>query len=236
MTMHDDRPEGTRLSRRALLCRGAALGAGALLARTAAPGIAFAAEPDAMPATPAAALARLAEGNARFRAGKPRGMHRDMARLREIAPKQTPFAAFLGCADSRVPIELAYDQGFGDLFTVRVAGNIATAVEIASLEFGTEVLGCEAIVVLGHSGCGAVQAALAGGEVPGQISTLYQHIVPAFDRPGMPLAEAIVANVRFQARKLRTSPVIAKLAADGRVVIAGGVFDIATGRVDPVDV
>ena len=229
-------PGGAPLSRRALLCRGAALGAGALLAGAAGPAAALA-DMEPMPETPADALTRLAAGNARFAAGKPEGARRDLARLRAIADKQTPFAAFLGCADSRVPIELAYDQGFGDVFVVRVAGNVATAVEIASLEFGTAVLGCEAITVLGHSGCGAVKAALAGGEVPGQISTLYQHIVPAFDRKGLSLDEAIVANVRFQVRKLRTaSPVLQRLVADGKLAITGGVFDIATGRVEPVTV
>jgi carbonic anhydrase len=226
-------PATPPLSRRALLCRGAALGAGALVAAAVRP-LPTLADVESMPATPADALARLTAGNARFVAGKPEGMRRDLARLRAIADKQTPFAAFLGCADSRVPIELAYDQGFGDIFVVRVAGNIATAVEIASLEFGTAVLGCQAVTVLGHSGCGAVKATLAGGEVPGQISTLYQHITPAL-RPGMPLDEAIVANVRFQMQQLRTaSPVLKRLVDENKLAIAGGVFDIATGRVTPV--
>jgi carbonic anhydrase len=225
---------GAVLSRRALLCRGAALGAGALIAGSAVPAATLA-EAEPMPATPAEALARLAAGNARFVAGRPENARRDLARLRAIADKQTPFAAFLGCADSRVPIELAYDQGFGDAFVVRVAGNVATGVEIASLEFGTAVLGCRAITVLGHSGCGAVKASMAAGEVPGQISTLYQHITPAL-RPGMSLDEAIVANVRFQMQQLRTaSPVLRKLIGDGQLAVTGGVFDIASGRVTPVD-
>ncbi len=234
--MHDDSHGGTRVSRRALLCRGAAAGAGALLIRATGTALAETVEVEALPPTPADALKRLAAGNARFRDGQPKGVRRDLARMRDIAPKQQPFAAFLGCADSRVPIELAYDQGFGDLFVVRVAGNVATAVEIASLEYSIAVLSCEAIVVLGHSNCGAVKAALSGAEAPGQISTLYQHIVPAFDRPGMSLADAVAANVRFQARKLRTaSPVIAKMVGDGKVDLTAGVFDVATGRIDPVE-
>jgi len=219
------------LTRRDLICRGAALGAGALLAS---PRGAGALEPEPTPATPAEALARLAMGNQRFIDGAVQGERRDLARLREIAPKQEPFAAFLGCADSRVPIELAYDQGFGDLFVVRVAGNIATAVEIASLEFGVAVLGCEAIVVLGHSNCGAVKAAMSRGDVPGQISTLYPHIVPAL-KPDMTLEEATAANVRYQMRKLRdASPVLTRFIGEGKLALAGGVFDIATGRVAPV--
>jgi carbonic anhydrase len=153
-----------------------------------------------------------------------------------VAPEQRPFAALLGCADSRVPVELVYDQGFGDLFVVRVAGNVATSVEIASLEYGTRVLGASALIVLGHTNCGAVKAALAGGEVPGQISTLYQHIAPALDRKKMNLDEAIVANVRYQARKLKKgSTVIARLLKDQKLALVGGVFDLTTGTVKPVE-
>jgi carbonic anhydrase len=228
----DDR----ELSRRQLIRRGAALGAGALLVDhlAAAPGVAAEVEPT--PKAPAEALARLAAGNERFTSGAAQGTRLDLAHLREIAAGQQPFAAFLGCADSRVPIEIAYDQGFGDVFAVRVAGNIATAVEIASLEFGTAVLGCEAIVVLGHSGCGAVKAAMARAEVPGQISTLYSHIVPAL-KPDMTLDQAIAANVRYQVYKLReASPVLNRLVREQRLAIVGGVFDIATARVTPVEV
>ncbi len=189
------------------------------------------------PPTPAEALERLRTGNARFAAGQPINPQQDLARLREVAAQQRPFAALLGCADSRVPVELVYDQGFGDVFVVRVAGNVATSVEIASLEFGTRVLGAAALIVLGHSNCGAVKAALQGGEVPGQISTLYQHIAPALDRKTMDLDTAIVANVRYQARKLRKgSTVLARLLADGKLALAGGVFELETGKVRAVEV
>ncbi len=225
-------------SRRDLFRCGALLGAGAVAAGALGlPALAAAdAGATAMPATPAEAFARLAAGNARFTSGAAVGPARTLARLKEVAPQQTPFSAFLGCADSRVPIEIAYDQGFGDLFVVRVAGNIATPVEIASLEFGTLVLGCKTITVLGHSGCGAVKAALAGAEVPGQISALFQYIVPAIDRQKMDLAQATVANVRYQMRKLReASPVLSRLVGEGKLAIAGGVFDIATGTIAPVE-
>jgi len=232
------RSNGGRLSRRDFLGGSAALGAGAFASGLLRPGAVCADEPAAegQPATPAAALERLRTGNQRFAAGQPINPQRDLARLREVAPGQTPFAALLGCADSRVPIELVFDQGFGDIFVVRVAGNIATSVEIASLEYGTRVLGASALIVLGHSNCGAVKAALQGGEVPGQISTLYQHIAPALNRKTMDLDTAIVANVRYQARKLKKgSTVIARLLAEGKLTMAGGVFDLATGTVKPVE-
>jgi carbonic anhydrase len=227
------------LSRRSFLTCSTALGAGAVVAGALRADRLLADEPPtgAPPKTPAEALERLRDGNARFAAGQPINPQRDLARLRELAPQQKPFAALLGCADSRVPVELVYDQGFGDIFVVRVAGNIATPIEIASLEYGTRVLGASALIVLGHSNCGAVKAALQGGEVPGQISALYSHIAPALKRKTMDLDTAIVANVRYQMRKLRKgSTVIAKLLADDKLALVGGVFDLATASVKPVEV
>jgi carbonic anhydrase len=187
--------------------------------------------------SPTEALERLRAGQARFASGQPRAPQSDhLARLREVAPLQKPFAAVLGCADSRVPVEIIYDQGFGDLFVVRVAGSLATAVEIASLEYSTGVLGASAIVVLGHTSCGAVTAALAGGEVPGQISTLFHHITPALQDPAMSIDDAVRANVAYQARKLRQgSTVISQLIDAGRLALAGGVFDLGTGEVRSIE-
>jgi carbonic anhydrase len=223
------------LSRRDF-CRHAGAFAAIALASGAATASAQTPAPALPPAdTPAQALERLRQGNARFIAGQPFAPNRALAQLRALEPKQTPFAAVLGCADSRVPVEILYDQGFGDLFVVRVAGNVATAVEIASLEYGAAVLDVEVIKVLGHSNCGAVKAALSGEAVPGQISTLFQHIVPALDRKTMDLDAAIVANVQYQVRKLReASPLLAQRVADGQLVIEGGVVDFATGAVRPV--
>jgi carbonic anhydrase len=185
--------------------------------------------------TPKEGLQRLREGQARFVAGVPKAPNRDLKQLHLVAPKQEPFASILSCADSRVPVEVLYDQGFGDLFVVRVAGNVATAVEIASLEYSVAVLGVEVIKVVGHSNCGAVAAALSGAKVPGQISTLYQHIVTALDRGKMNLDEAIAANVRYQVRILRdASPLLGKAVANGDLIIEGGVFDFESGAVKPV--
>jgi carbonic anhydrase len=226
-----DDDERSTLSRRALLWGGALLGAGAAIGHA----VQLRAD-DAAPGTPAEALARLRAGQARFAAGQTTQPRRDLERLRQVAPKQTPFAAVLACADSRVPVEILYDQGFGDLFVVRVAGNVASAVAIASLEYSAHALGAKAIVVLGHGDCGAVRAALAGGEVPGQISVLYQHIAPALDRTRMDLAAATAANVRYQARKLRKgSTVLGPKLAAGQLALVGGVFDLTTGAVTAVE-
>lgn len=182
------------------------------------------------PATPEAALEALREGNRRFVAGKSRGPHRDLARLKAVAAKQTPFAAVLTCADSRLPVEILFDQGFGDVFVCRNAGNVVTSEEIASLEFGTLVLGAKVLLVLGHSACGAVKASLAGEPVPGQISVLYQHIRPALTEGG-DVGQAVAANVRYQTKLLESSPVLTQLVQEKKLLIAGAVYDLATGTV-----
>jgi carbonic anhydrase len=110
------------------------------------------------PETPEEAMKLLIDGNRRFAEGKTISSNRDMSRVREVANGQKPFAAFLGCADSRVPIEIVFDQGFGDLFVTRIAGNVASSENIGSLEFGTKILGAKVLYVLGHTRCGAVRA------------------------------------------------------------------------------
>lgn len=185
---------------------------------------------------PQAALELLHAGNHRFVAGASTEPNRDLARLREVAPRQTPFAAFLGCADSRVPVEIVFDQGFGDLFVTRIAGNVAATENIASLEFATQVLGAKVVYVLGHTSCGAVAAAARGEPVPGQISALFQHIRPAVRAAQGDVAAAVRENVRLQAQTLvEASTVISSLVKEGRVIVAGGIFDLESGRVDPVN-
>lgn len=185
--------------------------------------------------SPAQAFDFLQEGNARFVAGKTAAPNRDIDRLREVAPRQTPFAAFLGCADSRVPVEIVFDQGFGDLFVSRIAGNVAATENIASLEFATQVLGAKVLYVLGHTSCGAVAAAAKGEPVPGQISALFQHIRPAVRAAKGNVELAIRENVKLQAQTLvEASTVISSLVSAGKVLVAGGIFDLQTGKVEPV--
>jgi carbonic anhydrase len=183
--------------------------------------------------SPDAALARLMDGNARFVAGRLTSFEDDLAILKaNNVAKQQPFAAVLSCADSRVPVELVFDQTLGHVFVTRVAGNICTPEIIASLEYGAAVLGTVAIMVLGHAGCGAVQAAIAGKSVPGQISALYAPIRPAVERGGADLDAAIKANAQIQADLLRTaSPVIAEMIAAGKLKVFAGFYDLSNGRV-----
>lgn len=188
-------------------------------------------------ANPKQALEALYKGNERFVQGEVMAPNRNMSRLKEVAGGQKPFAAFLGCADSRVPIEIVFDQGFGDLFVTRIAGNVADPAIIGSLEFGTEVLGAQVLYVLGHSKCGAVTATMTGDDVPGQISTLYQHIRRAAKESNGDVNKAIARNVELQAEILKeASPVIARRVKAGSLIIAGGVYDLDTGRVTPVTV
>ncbi|MGV2339839.1 MAG UNVERIFIED_CONTAM: hypothetical protein LVR18_39560 [Planctomycetaceae bacterium] len=138
--------------------------------------------------------------------------------------------------DSRVPIEIIFNQGFGDLFVTRIAGNVASSENIGSLEFGTEVLGAKVIYVLGHTHCGAVTAAVRRAEVPGQISGLFQHMQPAVKSAGGDVEEAIKFNVRHQSVILaESSPVISRRIQRGELKVAGGIYDLSSGRVTPVE-
>ena len=177
-------------------------------------------------------IQELTEGNARFVAGNLTSFELDLKILREkTVEKQEPFAAILACADSRVPVELIFDQSIGHLFVARVAGNMVTPEIIASLEYGVAVLGVKAIMVLGHGKCGAVSAAMKGQEVPGQISALYQHMMPAIREIG-DVEAAVKANARFQAQLLReSSTVIAKAIKDDQIRVAAGYYDLGSGRV-----
>jgi carbonic anhydrase len=186
--------------------------------------------------TPDQALKALMDGNDRFVAGTMTAYTHDLELLQQHnAEKQEPFASVLSCADSRVPVELVFDQTIGHLFVVRVAGNIATTELIASLEYGTAVLGSKTIMVLGHSRCGAVDAAIANKPVPGQISTLYRPLRPAVNESGGDLDKAIADNAKIQAQLLReSSTVLAEAIAKGNLSIVAGVYDIATGKVSLV--
>src|SRR5499425_2638345 len=135
--------------------------------------------------SPDAALQQLVDGNARFAEGRLTSFDEDLGILKaKTVEKQEPFAAVLSCADSRVPVELIFDQSIGHIFVTRVAGNVVTPEIIASLEYGVAVLGVKALLVLGHSSCGAVKAAMKADPVPGQISALYPPLRPAVEKSG----------------------------------------------------
>ncbi len=138
----------------------------------------------------------------------------------------------LSCADSRVPVELMFDQSIGHVFVTRVAGNVITPELIGSLEYGAAVLGTKVILVMGHSNCGAVKATMQGKEVPGQISSLFPHIRPAVDQAGTDLAAATKANAKIQAELLsQSSTVISGMVKSGSVKVVAGYYDVGNGSV-----
>jgi len=187
--------------------------------------------------SPDAAMRQLIDGNGRFAEGRMTSFDEDLSILKtKTVEKQEPFAAVLSCADSRVPVELIFDQSIGHVFVARVAGNIATSAMIASLEYGVAVLGTKAIMVLGHANCGAVQASIGAKAVPGQISVLYRYIPPAVDQAGPNLEATIKANAKWQAALLRrSSPVLAEHIKQNQLKIVAAYYDFASGRVSILD-
>lgn len=186
--------------------------------------------------TPEQALEKLMAGNARFVAQKRTSPNQTRERLKEVAEGQAPFAALLSCADSRVPAEMVFDQGLGDLFVCRIAGNIAVSEQVGSLEFGTKVLGAKVIMVLGHSSCGAVKAAIGGGRFPGQIGTLMNDLSVAVEQTANTpkdkrLEAATKANVLHQIALLSQSAIMGELIDQKQLKIVGGYYDLATGKV-----
>lgn len=183
--------------------------------------------------TPDAAIQELMAGNGRFVSGRMTHHEHDLDILKQhTLDKQEPFAAVLSCADSRVPVELVFDQSIGHIFVTRVAGNITTPEIIASLEYGAVVLGTKAILVMGHANCGAVKATIQGKPVPGQISALFPHIQPAVDQVGHDLEAATRANAKIQATLLReSSPVLSALVKEGKLKVAPAYYDIGSGKV-----
>jgi carbonic anhydrase len=212
---------------------------------------AWAADPPKKPAlapppnaiAPADALKRLVEGNERYAKNEMR--ERDFSADRAArAQAQYPFATILGCADSRVAPELAFDEGPGQLFVLRVAGNFVNNDVLASIEYGVQFLGVPFILVLGHSKCGAVDAAIKVAKskavLPGHLPGLVTSIKPAVaaaakSTSGDLLDNAIAENVRKQVARLKSSgPIVQKFYADKKIDIAGAVYDLATGRVSLV--
>jgi carbonic anhydrase len=183
--------------------------------------------------SPPEALQNLMDGNRRFTQRKLTFYQEDLAILQQnTAEKQEPFASVLSCADSRVPVELIFDQSIGHVFVNRVAGNIATTEIMASIEYGAAVLGTRVIMVLSHGNCGAVKATMDGKAAPGQISSLYRYIRPAINATGDNLRAATEANAKIQAGLLKeASPVLAELVKKEKLLVVSAFFDVESGRV-----
>lgn len=237
-------PHGSSRSR---FLRLAGVGAGALIASSLLPSLATAAAlpPPPKPQNaiaPDEAMARLLAGNARYVQGVAK--RQDFIAEREtLLNGQNPFAAVLGCADSRIAPEYAFDTGRGDLFTVRVAGNFMTPDGLASLEYAVAVLGTPLVFALGHDGCGAVAAGMSAvqdnASFPGQIQRLAEAVKPAVEAvvnaSGDLLENAIAQNVRDTVASLKKdSPLLAEALAAGRLKVVGGVYKMRTGEVQVI--
>ena len=192
--------------------------------------------------SPAAALDRLMKGNTRYVEGVSR--RHDFTHEREaLAGGQNPYASILSCADSRIAPEYAFDSGRGDLFVCRVAGNFANDDTVASLEYGVAVLNSPLILVLGHDSCGAIDATIKSlkdnttlpGHLPSLVSALSASVKAVADQPGDKLANAIRQNVKDVTAKLKSAtPIISAAAADGKIKIVGGIYRLASGKVELV--
>lgn len=223
-----------RFSRRHFLAFGAAAVAASGLATPA-----LAQAPNAI--SPDEALKRIMEGNARYAANT--AANKDFSAGRAArASAQYPIAGIISCADARVAPELAFDQGPGELFVVRVAGNFVNNDGLASIEYGVKYLGIPLVVVLGHTGCGAVDATIKvlkdNAKLPGHLPELVNSIKPAVEaakkkNPSDLLAEATAENVRYNVNRLtKSDPIVSKLVKDNKVKVVGGVYDIASGKVN----
>lgn len=186
---------------------------------------------------PRVGLRALRGGNRRLVESKSIRPRQDLAALLRVEKKQKPFAVIVGCSDSRVPHEILFDQGVGDLFIVRTAGQVMAAASYGSIEFATVALGTKLVVVMGHQSCGAVDAALKRPDVPGHIVTLVNSIKHAVaeskDKPGDPLDNAIRQNVLDQVEELRDlDPILSRKYKSGEVLIVGAVYQLHDGQVE----
>jgi len=183
------------------------------------------------------ALKRLTEGNKRYVVGKFIRPHQTSVRRAELIDGQAPFAIVLSCSDSRIPVELVFDQGIGDLFVVRVAGNIADDVALGSIEYAAAHLHVPLAVVMGHGSCGAVAATASGGELEGHLPVIAAAIRPAVDKvktqQGDLVNNAARANAVMVAEKLKASkPVLSELVRSGKLTIEAAFYDIKSGKVE----
>jgi len=191
--------------------------------------------------SPVEAISRLKEGNSRYTSGNLQHPGQTAEQRTELAKTQHPFAAIVSCSDSRVPPEIVFDQGLGDLFVVRVAGNVINEEGLGSIEYTVDHLGTRLILVLGHQRCGAVDAAkqtiAAKGKAPGHIQSLVTAIKPAVEATAKDdLDTTIKANVKNVVQALRSSTPILKAEVDsGKIQVVGGYYSLDTGAVTFLD-
>lgn len=182
------------------------------------------------------ALKQLIEGNNRYVSSKMVHPNQTAERRKEVAKGQKPFAVIIGCSDSRIPPEILFDQGIGDLFVIRVAGNIVDDVELGSVEYAVDHLGTKLVVVLGHGKCGAVTATAQGGEAHGHIESIVRTIAPAVEKAkaqsGDLVDNAIRINVGLVVDKIKSSSIIKKMLEQDAIRVAGAYYDIDSGKVD----
>lgn len=181
------------------------------------------------------ALERLKEGNNRFVAATPNTPAQDSAKLSSLTGGQAPYAIILSCADSRVSPELAFDTGLGEIFVLRVAGNVANTSTIASIEYAVAHLGTKLIVVMGHQSCGAVGAAVQGGDAGPNLNKLVSYIQPAVEKvgAGSPMEDIIKENANVSASTLTAkSDIISNAVATDNVKIVTAYYNLDSGRVD----
>ncbi|MBO4206226.1 carbonic anhydrase [Micromonospora echinofusca] len=232
------------ISRRSLLAAGGAtaftVGAGVTAPQAAAAPLAAVAPVRPSVTSPDDALGRLVTGNQRFAAGCGRHPRQTLEDVYRLAAGQHPFAVIVGCADSRVAPEVIFDQGLGDLFDNRVAGNIVDDLLLGSVEFAVEEFHSPLIVVLGHERCGAITATIDairnGGSAPGHIGTIVDAlrpiVAPVLSQPGDPVDNAVRANVRAQAQSLLDrSEIIAERVRQGALQVVGARYDLDNGQV-----
>jgi carbonic anhydrase len=186
------------------------------------------------------ALSALMDGNRRYASGSGHHPRQSAYRRAEVLPAQHPFAVVIGCSDSRVPPEIIFDCGLGDLFVVRTAGHAIDEAVYASVQYVIEHLGVALIVVLGHSRCGAVQAVVEGLRASGPLGVLIGRLQPAVlaaaSIDGDPLDNAIIENVRLTIARLKgEDPVLSELIAEGKLAIVGAHYDLGSGLVTLID-
>ena len=238
--MNNPPPSRRRFLRQGLTLAGVSFAWGSLRSAFAANDAAATAIPQAKVSNPDQALQELNAGNLRYVTGT--HLHRDFGPERPaLVAEQRPFAVILSCADSRVAPEFAFDQGRGRLFVVRVAGNFVDETGLASIEYGTSVLGAVLVMVLGHKQCGALKATVdvvtKGAQLPGHLPALTRYLEPAVkqaqgERPADLVDAAIRQNILLNVEQLRNSePVLAGLVKANKVRVVGAIYDLATGRV-----